>query len=324
MNKKIIATSLPLTLREIELTLKRATILNPPIRFKSDQFETRIIKLLGEGSDGRVFAVQYDDTSYGAVKIMKKEIGLNELKNFYKLKSLDISDSVINVKKALTWGPTLLLFMDYCSNSLSTLLKKKDYTLADKKAHIRQVVTALKAINEKGLSFMDLKAENVLVSESGHIKLIDFARIAPHHSNYPDLKSAYHDPNSTISPQSDLFSLGFLIYEMMENTPLSKIRGGSNFESISELQLYIRPTRNLEKTTVDFIFKLCSGSYNKIQGIDAFYKKGESISNSYQQVLDDPFFEDVPDHISHERDYRNAMTLNPDKDDFLLRKLLNP
>jgi len=73
------------------------------------------------------------------------------------------------------------LVLEYCSGGdLHTLLRKNgSLDHESTKFVIGSVAAALLSIHERGFVFVDIKPENILITESGHIKLTDFGGCRP-------------------------------------------------------------------------------------------------------------------------------------------------
>lgn len=88
-----------------------------------------------------------------------------------------------------------------------------------------QICDALEVVHRRGLVHGDLKPDNVLVTAGGQIKLLDFG--LAHSPSNPDLDRdyalkgtlAYLAPElirgQEASPQSDLYALGMMLYELL-------------------------------------------------------------------------------------------------------------
>lgn len=110
-----------------------------------------------------------------------------------------------------------------------------------------QIAAGLAAAHGKGIIHRDLKAENVMIAASGHLKIVDFGLAKPFAADDPGLSisgtgAVLGTPRSMapeqargqqIDPRADLFSFGVLLYELL--TGVAPFSGGSPFELLTAL-----------------------------------------------------------------------------------------
>lgn len=115
------------------------------------------------------------------------------------------------------------------------------------------VASGLEYTHARGIIHRDIKPGNILVSHDGNVKLIDFGVARDDGSTRLTVTGmivgtpAYMAPeqanDNPLSPQSDVFSLGILLYEML--TGVKPFQGENNTEILTRIiqSNYIPPQR---------------------------------------------------------------------------------
>jgi len=132
------------------------------------------------------------------------------------------------------------LSMEYVDGEdLKGLLKRIGRLPSDKGVHVAQQLCAgLAAAHDKGVVHRDLKPANIMIDGRGQVRIMDFglARLtagAGQHSGEVSGTPAYMAPEQLAqgqtSIQSDLYSLGLVLYEVFTG---KRVHQGESFEDL--------------------------------------------------------------------------------------------
>jgi serine/threonine protein kinase len=137
---------------------------------------------------------------------------------------------------------------------------------------LRSLLQALALVHEHGIIHRDIKPSNILLTDDGVAKLIDFGVAKETQSDFALTRSGdsvgsprYMSPeqlcNREISPASDLYALGLLVFELLSGEPLHT---GSSLYAVSVQQnsdfLYERLAtlpKQVPASLIEFIEKSC-------------------------------------------------------------------
>ncbi len=189
-----------------------------------------IIRWLGGGSFGDVylakdkiidkeFAIKVSRLCEKDIEILKKEARiLSELEhsNIVRFYSIDIIENKI------------CLVMEYVDGeSLRKLIEDKKLEIEKIKNIILQILDALSYAHKKGFLHRDIKPENILIAKkNGNVKITDFGLAALFKGSILSLSFAgtpiYLAPEGwegKYLPQTDIFGVGCILYEMLTGKP---------------------------------------------------------------------------------------------------------
>uniref|UniRef100_A0A8C4HSL9 non-specific serine/threonine protein kinase n=1 Tax=Dicentrarchus labrax TaxID=13489 RepID=A0A8C4HSL9_DICLA len=151
---------------------------------KADPSQFELLKVLGQGSFGKVFLVRKilgpDAGQLYAMKVLKKA----SLKVRDRVRTKMERDILVEVNHpfivklhyAFQTEGKLYLILDFLRGGdvFTRLSKEVMFTEEDVKFYLAELALALDHLHNLGIVYRDLKPENILLDEAGHIKLTDF------------------------------------------------------------------------------------------------------------------------------------------------------
>src|ERR1044072_4567321 len=190
----------------------------------------RIIGLLGRGGMGEVYRAE--DPTLGqpvALKFLPEALSTEgaALARFHREVRVARQISHRNVCRVYDIGEAegqQFLSMEYVrGEELSSVLKRFGRLPADKATAIaRQLCAGLAAAHEAGVLHRDLKPSNVMIDEKGDVRVTDFGLAGLleelQHDERRAGTPAYMSPEQLegeeLTPQSDIYLLGLVLYEL--------------------------------------------------------------------------------------------------------------
>ena len=151
-------------------------------RQKITVFDFESIKVIGKGAFGEVRVVRHKQTA--EIMAMKK---LNKTEMIYKnqiqhvkaeREVLTHTDNpwIVELKCSFQDERCLYLVMEYLAGGdlMTLLIKKNILSEAESRFYIAECVLAVESIHKMNFIHRDLKPDNILIDNKGHIKLSDF------------------------------------------------------------------------------------------------------------------------------------------------------
>ena len=207
----------------------------------------QIVHQLGRGGMGEVF-LAYDQrlqrhvaikrvSGQGAIGPDHRQRFLREARVAAKLNH----PGIVQIHDIFEEASTFHIVMEYIEGySIAQLLREGPLPWEKVAVLGKEIAQALEAAHQQGIIHRDLKAENVMFTKTGHIKILDFG-LAKHQAHSDESLTATGQLLGTyrvMSPEqargeplthrTDLYSLGVLLYEMLS--------GGSPFVGENLLQ----------------------------------------------------------------------------------------
>ncbi|KAM7135269.1 ribosomal protein S6 kinase alpha-2 isoform 1-T1 [Molossus nigricans] len=151
---------------------------------KADPSHFELLKVLGQGSYGKVFLVRKvtgsDAGQLYAMKVLKKAT-LKVRDRVRSKMERDILAEVnhpfiVKLHYAFQTEGKLYLILDFLRGGdlFTRLSKEVMFTEEDVKFYLAELALALDHLHGLGIIYRDLKPENILLDEEGHIKITDF------------------------------------------------------------------------------------------------------------------------------------------------------
>jgi alkyl hydroperoxide reductase subunit AhpC/tRNA A-37 threonylcarbamoyl transferase component Bud32 len=197
---------------------------------------------VGRGSFGAVYRA-YDVLLERrvALKVLRADAGVSadSLLQEARLAAALIHPHICTVLNVDASDGVPMIVMEYLDGQpLSKLLEAGPLSLAQAAAIARQVALGMAAAHERGIVHGDLKPANVMVTAAGVAKILDFGLASRQRQastqvadgseadgprglfGTPGYMSPEQSRGQPISPASDVFSLGLILYEMLTGRPL--------------------------------------------------------------------------------------------------------
>jgi membrane-associated tyrosine- and threonine-specific cdc2-inhibitory kinase len=192
------------------------------------------ITKIGEGSFGEVFkALSKDDGQFYAIKKSKRFLRANgyrteRLEEVKRIEQFSEHEHCVTLYKAWEQNDCLYMQMELCKGSLEY------YAMATKSipevmvwSCLLDLLLALKSLHDRNLIHLDIKLDNILITEEKSCKLADFGLVfdlsRKDHTRAMEGDSRYIAPEllqGKFSKSVDVFSLGIAILELSCNLEL--------------------------------------------------------------------------------------------------------
>ena len=194
----------------------------------------KIIKLLGKGSYGEVYEVEYEGKKYAAKKIPKMKLITPKAKESFKrelniLKKMSSFENSVKYLDNFEEDNCEIIILELCDCELIEILNKSKGGLNSSKIYsiMSGLNKAFKYMNDNQIIHRDIKLENILVkyTDSSHENFIPkindygFSRemtggVASTWCGSPLFMAPEVLLNKTYNDKADLWSIGIMIYIM--------------------------------------------------------------------------------------------------------------
>lgn len=240
------------------------------------------------------------------MKVLKKAAIIHKAKTTEHIKTeRQVLESIrelpflVKLYYAFQTDAKLHLILEYIRGGelFTHLFKRERFNESEVKFYTGEITLALEHLHKLGIIYRDIKLENILLDQEGHICLCDFGLSKEFTVSNNEKRTysfcgtiEYMAPELIQGEQGhgfavDWWSLGVLTYELLTGASPFTVEGEKNIPSdISKRILKSQPPipRNFTKNTKDFVLKLLVKQPAKRLG-----------SNGANEVKSHPFFETI-------------------------------
>lgn len=244
-----------------------------------------LLKVLGTGAYGKVFLVRKrggsDDGRLYAMKVLKKATIVQKKKTTEHtkterqvLEAVRDNPFLVTLHYAFQTDAKLHLILDYVAGGelFTHLYQREHFTEDEVRIYIGEIILALEKLHALGIIYRDIKLENILVDENGHIVLTDFG-LSKELSRSDGEERAYSFCGTIeyMAPEVvrggtqghdiavDWWSVGVLTYELLTGASPFTVEGERNTQQeISRRILRTTPPipESIGRDVADFIRRL--------------------------------------------------------------------
>ena len=204
----------------------------------------RVLRLLGRGGMGKVYLAQHTDGVFKqpvALKIIRGGIGTDDLMRRFRLEwqvlaSLNHPNIARLYDSVMTGDGHPFFVMEFIDGDpITAFCDKNKYTLRARLDLFTKICGATQHAHENQIIHRDIKPANVLITREGIPKLLDFgiakvldpdftgATVGMTRTGVRVLTPVYASPGQIrgepVTPISDVYSLGVLLYELLVGRP---------------------------------------------------------------------------------------------------------
>jgi serine/threonine protein kinase len=198
------------------------------------------IRVLGKGAFGKVLLVRNKLTKkVYAMKILKKHHVINKRQVAHTMSERNVLGHtqhpfVVGMHYAFQTVDKLIFVLDYCAGGDLYYHISRGGRLSEErcKFYAAELAEALAHLHAHGVVYRDLKPENVMMDDEGHVKLVDFGLSKQNVRSAVEGASSYCGTPEYLAPEVmtdpanrsygtaiDWWSLGALVYEMLTGLP---------------------------------------------------------------------------------------------------------
>jgi non-specific serine/threonine protein kinase/serine/threonine-protein kinase len=211
----------------------------------------KILRELGRGGMGAVYLAERDDEHYHqevAIKLIKPGLGGDAIRKRFRNEMQILADlSHPNIARLLDGGETAddvpYLVMEYVEGRpIDVFCDEKQLSIDERLKLFSTVCAAVQYAHQHLVIHRDFKPGNILVTEEGLPKLVDFGiaklldqdRMDATATAMPFMTPDYASPEQVrgvaVSTATDIYSLGVVLYELLTGQRPYRVKSGAAHE----------------------------------------------------------------------------------------------
>eukprot|EP00094_Tigriopus_californicus_P011256 TCALIF_10863-PA protein Name:"Similar to Akt1 RAC serine/threonine-protein kinase (Drosophila melanogaster)" AED:0.14 eAED:0.14 QI:0/0.62/0.66/1/0/0.11/9/1081/457 len=190
------------------------------------------IKVLGKGTFGKVILCREKSTqSLYAIKILKKEVIIRKDEVAHTLTEKNVLQKtkhpfLLQLKYSFTTVDRLCLVTEYVNGGelYFHLSKERQFSEDRTRFYGAEIICAISYLHKLGIIYRDLKLENLLLDQQGHIKIADFG-LCKEDIHWGNTTKTFCGTPEYLAPEVledsdygravDWWGVGIVMYEMM-------------------------------------------------------------------------------------------------------------
>jgi serum/glucocorticoid-regulated kinase 2 len=195
-----------------------------------------LLAVVGKGSFGKVLQVRKKDTGkIYAMKVLKKQHLVARKQVAHTITERNVLEGidhpfVVSLRFAFQTDEKLYMVLDYFTGGELFLHLKNEGRFSESRARLyaAEIILALECLHKNDIIYRDLKPENLLLDNEGHIRLTDFG-LSKDSIKDDGLSHTFCGTPEYLAPEVlqgqghgkavDWWSLGTLVYEMIVGLP---------------------------------------------------------------------------------------------------------
>jgi aurora kinase C len=254
-------------------------------------------EICGEGFS-RVILLAVDEFTFElvAIKVINRQRmvaqGLaREVSRELELSRILSHSNVITFKEVIEINELICIVMEYCEGgSLLSVLLSNELSWSELKRIAKQIVRGVQYLHHNGLIHGDLKPDNVALTRTGAVKLIDFV---------------YSLPKGTVTEEEKRGTLTYAAPELFSDLPLDTEKVDIWALGITFFVMFVRQMPYPDGTDQEVMRQACAGKIRYPDDIDPALKSlvrrmtalHPSQRPTIEEVLAHRFFDDVADRV---------------------------